>query len=690
MSRCDVGGADVTGTAAAPPSGDALSLLMECSFAAQRAAADMTHHAADAAHAAAPAAPDAAPASPLSPTVAEVASLPPPQPEALIGRRVLRTFSGASFEGAVTSTRATRAYGQLWHVRYDDDDEEDLGWTELRGALRPADASSTPEMPRALQMLLPAGVRQPAVADGAPRGGTHGGGGDGDSDSDSGCEGDGDSSGGAAAHAFPPPPPSHTAAEAAPPAQRYKGVRRLVLASGWERFCGAAYAAGGSALQHWTGTFSTALEAARARDDAARQLGRTDMNFPRPGSAEVQAAPRLRAAAAAPGAHASPPPLPPPPLPPPPPPSSPPDEQPGTEQPAPPVRHAAAAAAAGAGGEYFRGVKLIGQRWRACVSLPGNRGVRVLGLFDTAADAARAYDAAARQLGKLEFNFPQPGTREARAVFGQWTRRGAPRPAAATQPAPVARPSRDVPALGMVTRRARSQRGGVDGIAGPASAAGPRLHAQLSAEHAAAAAAPSEAAGAASARRWRHRAAEAEEDEEEEDEDEDEDEVSISDAAPRCGAVRKRARAASPAAPAAPPPGAAPRTAAAPKRARASDALNEPPPAAATGAAAGLGSRAALAVPLQHDAPGDAAAPVAAFLRAIAPPLSCLHAALAALPESGLSIAHLQCIASSPHASQADRKLLFDELAAVLGITRAIDRVGFMNAVLALAARGGA
>jgi hypothetical protein len=119
----------------------------------------------------------------------------------------------------------------------------------------------------------------------------------------------------------------------------------------------------------------------------------------------------------------------------------------------------------------------------------------------------------------------------------------------------------------------------------------------------------------------------------------------------------------------------------------------QPAAAAPVPAAATTAPPVAAAASLQGDA--DAAedptlAHMATFLRAIRSPLSQLDAALAALPESGLSVAHLACIASSSHASPADRKMLFDELAAVLRITRAADRIGFMNAVLALAARGGA
>jgi hypothetical protein len=113
------------------------------------------------------------------------------------------------------------------------------------------------------------------------------------------------------------------------------------------------------------------------------------------------------------------------------------------------------------------------------------------------------------------------------------------------------------------------------------------------------------------------------------------------------------------------------------------------PPAALPAA---LPAVAAAAPEGDADAAQDATLPpMAAFLRAITPPLSCLDAALAALPASGFSVGHLQCIAaSSAHASSAHQKLLFDELTAGLGITRAADRFAFMHAVLALAPRAAA
>jgi hypothetical protein len=78
---------------------------------------------------------------------------------------------------------------------------------------------------------------------------------------------------------------------------------------------------------------------------------------------------------------------------------------------------------------------------------------------------------------------------------------------------------------------------------------------------------------------------------------------------------------------------------------------------------------------------------VVAFLRAIRPPLSQLDAALAALPDSGIRLAHLRCVVSAD-ASQADRTMLFGAAASALRIDRPADRLAFVTALLALAPRG--
>ncbi len=82
-----------------------------------------------------------------------------------------------------------------------------------------------------------------------------------------------------------------------------------------------------------------------------------------------------------------------------------------------------AAAAGGQGGaaavERYKGVsRLTGShtRWRAVIGVSPDCRLH-LGTFGSASEAAEAYDAAARKHGKLEVNFPAPGTQEAKAVW---------------------------------------------------------------------------------------------------------------------------------------------------------------------------------------------------------------------------------------------------------------------------------
>ncbi len=78
-----------------------------------------------------------------------------------------------------------------------------------------------------------------------------------------------------------------------------------------------------------------------------------------------------------------------------------------------------------------------------------------------------------------------------------------------------------------------------------------------------------------------------------------------------------------------------------------------------------------------------------AFLCGIRPPLSHLDAALAALPGSGMSMAHLAC-AAAPHLPPAHRSLLLEQVADALRLAAPFDRLALAHALMARAWRGGA
>jgi hypothetical protein len=181
-----------------------------------------------------PAAASAAAAETHAPTQLPAPATAAAPPAWLIGRRVVRFFGGVPYGGAVVSTRADSSGGQLWHVEFDDGDEEDVNWRELRGALQAAAAASDGEEP--------------------------------------------------------PPPP----AAVAPPLQRahhlYKGVTRHVK-NGRGRYMVYATVTPGGGCTYF-GTFSSELEAAHAYDATMRAHGLLCVNFPqRPG--EVQAVPKM-------------------------------------------------------------------------------------------------------------------------------------------------------------------------------------------------------------------------------------------------------------------------------------------------------------------------------------------------------------------------------------------------------------
>jgi hypothetical protein len=142
---------------------------------------------------------------------------------------------------------------------------------------------------------------------------------------------------------------------------------------------------------------------------------------------------------------------------------------------------------------------------------------------------------------------------------------------------------------------------------------------------------------------------------------------------------KKKARVAAPAA--------APAQAGAPA-APAAAALAAPLPSLAQAAQAPHAAAAAAMAAASNDAEED----IASFLRAIVPPLSCLAATLAALPRSGMRMAHLamvtpSCAAAAAQAEEDHRNALFKEAAAELCNQTPADRLALKSALMRRAAR---
>jgi hypothetical protein len=319
---------------------------------------------------------------------------------ALAGRAVLRRFEAGLFRGTVLAARRTRKWGTLWAIRYSDGDAEEMDWSELREVLQPAwppvpaPAAAAQQQQQEerqehqrLQRKRASGKQKRARgAAGAPR----------------------HAPAGAAAAAA-----AGGALPAAPPAPRFKGVSAMGKHVFRARIYSPHDARAGSDGKVHLGHFDSEAAAARAHDAAARALGLLQVNFPRPGSAEVQAALRPRTSSKALRSTAA--------------------VTPKKKQPRPRPRGKPTQAQAQAQApRRFKGVYASRGRWVAHATVPG-LGTQRLGTFGSAEEAARAYDDSARARGKLEVNFPRPRSREVRAAPG------APLRAAAAPPPPARR-----------------------------------------------------------------------------------------------------------------------------------------------------------------------------------------------------------------------------------------------------------
>jgi hypothetical protein len=279
----------------------------------------------------------------------------------------------------------------------------------------------------------------------------------------------------------------------------------------------------------------------------------------------------------------------------------------------------------------YKGVQISGggssARWAAKL----NAGREIfIGIFDDALEAARVYDDAARALGRLAVNFPRPGTAEVQANPGQ---RQAHFRAAVAHDKPSAQAPQPQP---------QPQH---------------RISVHPRPEPAAETPQAAPSAGGRLARRCKRVRRE----------------QSISD--DDDGAVYALPTEQHPlaAAPALAPPAAPPANAA---------------PAQQDGDGDASGALALTAPDTARAATLDAAtAPVAAFLRAVAPPLSQLDAVIAALPSSGASMAHLTRIAAAATPRDADRAMLLGAAADALHIHPRFDRLSFFAALLELAPR---
>ena len=301
----------------------------------------------------------------------------PPVPWLLVGRRVRRAFPPAPgaiprlFDGVVIGVRSHPVDGTLWRVHYEEDgDREELSWAQLNAALvgeaaPPGFGAPAVSAPAAVVTPTPSAGRDEqldASAAGAAevsslqRAGldeTRGG----EANAGAGCD-----------------PP-----RVQQPTAKYKGVW---LPGPKKPYYRAGVKDGSNTLE--LGPFTTALEAARAYDAAIRQRGRLVVNFPHPGSAEVQAV-YGESESATSSRHT------------------------------PSLTKADAPQAGAQPMHAYKGVRTNGRRFTAKISLEQSMKFS-LGSFATAHEAACAYDAEVRRRGRLVVNFPRPGTAELQAV----------------------------------------------------------------------------------------------------------------------------------------------------------------------------------------------------------------------------------------------------------------------------------
>ena len=171
-----------------------------------------------------------------------------------------------------------------------------------------------------------------------------------------------------------------------PTAPDYKGVHVDPNSRTDAVFC--AFFRNGGAIER-LGRFCTALEAACAYDDAVRTAGRRIVNFPRPGTDEVQAVKGEREELTLRGVAGL--------------------RAPPRSGPLPPAPN-------------FKGVSVDAQaRTGAVFAAQFNHGSvhRHLGSFCSAEEAARAHDDAVRKAGRRVVNFPRPGSDDVQAVKGE-------------------------------------------------------------------------------------------------------------------------------------------------------------------------------------------------------------------------------------------------------------------------------